>query len=63
MKKSAYGKPILISPSKENIELEKMEAIDELHNNNLIFAHPSILPISEIDESYKPPMHNEFLRL
>jgi hypothetical protein len=54
MKKSAYGKPILISPSNQPIELEKIEAIDELHIQNLIFAHPSILPISEIDESYNP---------
>jgi hypothetical protein len=54
MKKSAYGKPIFINESAQITPLEKMEALNELTIQNLIFEHPECLPISDIDESFNP---------
>lgn len=54
MKKSAYGKPLLINQSDEIISLDKIDPIDELAIQDLIFNHPECLPISDIDESYNP---------
>lgn len=53
MKKSAYGKPILIKEDKTQV-LERIENVDELTIQNLVFDFPDCLPISEIDESYNP---------
>lgn len=54
MKKSAYGKPILLDQNDQIVELERVEAIDELSIQQLIYEHPDCLPISEIDESFNP---------
>ena len=54
MKQSAYGKPILISTGNEVSHLNKVEALDEITIQELIFNHPECLPISDIDESYNP---------
>ena len=53
MKKSAYGKPILIKENTTEV-LERIENVDELTIQNLVFDYPDCLPISEIDESYNP---------
>jgi len=53
MKKSAYGKPILISNG-ESSSIKRLENVDELTIQNLIFDFPECLPISDIDESYNP---------
>lgn len=54
MKKTAYGKPVLLGKYDESIKLEKIEAFDELSIQELIFNHPDCLPISDIDESFNP---------
>lgn len=54
MKKTAYGKPILINNEKKKVLLNKTEAFDEETIQNMIFNYPDCLPISEIDESFNP---------
>lgn len=54
MKKSAYGKPLLISDNDKILELNKISSFDEAYIQNLVFKHPSCLPISDIDEAYNP---------
>ncbi|NOT36593.1 MAG: DUF4268 domain-containing protein [Saprospiraceae bacterium] len=53
MKKSAYGKPLLINNGNINT-LRKIESIDELTIQDLVYQIPESLPISDIDESYNP---------
>jgi hypothetical protein len=53
MKKSAYGKPILISDGNAHL-IERIEQVDELTIQNLVFDYPECLPISDIDEAYNP---------
>jgi len=53
MKKTAYGKPLLIKNN--NIKtLDRYDAFDELTIQNLVFNNPECLPISDIDESFNP---------
>ena len=54
MKKSAYGTPLFIGHSDQVSSLIKIEALDELSIQDIIFQHPNCLPISEIEESYNP---------
>jgi len=54
MKKSAYGKPILISEDNKIIEINKINSFDEEYIQNIVFEFPSCLPISDIDEAYNP---------
>ena len=54
MKQSAYGKPILIDNNGQISNLAKIFPKDELTIQELIFKHPSCLPISDIDETYNP---------
>ncbi len=54
MKKSAYGKPLLIGENGEVVMLEKRTPLNELAIQNLIFEHPDLIPFSDIDESYNP---------
>ena len=54
MKKSAYGKPIFINESAQIMALQKLEVLDELTIQKLIFTHPECLPFSDIDESFNP---------
>jgi len=53
MKRSAYGKPILIHNEKVS-KLHRMEAFNELFIQELIFKNADCLPIAEIDEAYSP---------
>ncbi len=53
MKNSAYGEPIWIKNDQVTL-LQKLEDVDELTIQNLVFKYPASLPISEIDESYNP---------
>jgi len=53
MKKSAYGKPLFIDRGKIST-LNKIESINELAIQDLVFKFPESLPISDIDESYNP---------
>ena len=53
MKKTAYGKPILISNNSTQL-LERVEVENELTIQELVFENPSCLPISDIDEAYNP---------
>lgn len=53
MKKSAYGKPLLISPT-GNESIHKVEFSNELEIQDLVFNHPEVLPVSDIDESFNP---------
>lgn len=54
MKKSAYGKPLLIDENGEIIKLEKRTPLNELAIQNLIYENPDLIPFSDIDESYNP---------
>lgn len=54
MKKSAYGKPILLSNGEHIVELNRISSFDEAFIQHLVFKHPSCLPISDIDEAYNP---------
>ncbi|MFC2090808.1 DUF4268 domain-containing protein, partial [Bacteroidota bacterium] len=54
MKKTAYGKPLFINPNDKVSVLTKIEAIDEITIQDLIFKFPECLPISDIDESFNP---------
>ena len=54
MKKTAYGKPILLGNDDNIIILKKADEFNELTIQELIFNHPDCLPISDIDESYNP---------
>ena len=53
MKRSAYGKPILIHNEKIS-KLHRMEAFNEAFIQNLVFENADCLPIVEIDEVYYP---------
>ena len=54
MKKTAYGKPLLINAQNSVTQLARIEAVNELMIQDLIFDYPDCLPISEIDESFNP---------
>ena len=54
MKRTAYGRPVLLNEHSEILLLDKIEAFDELSIQDLIFNHPECLPIGDIDESYNP---------
>lgn len=54
MKQSAYGKPLFLNDSEQVIHLTKIEVLDELSIQKLIFENSECLPISDIDESYNP---------
>lgn len=54
MKKSAYGKPILISADNKFREINKINSFDEEYIQNIVFEFPSCLPISDIDEAFNP---------
>ncbi|HCS21843.1 MAG TPA: hypothetical protein DIW47_15015 [Bacteroidetes bacterium] len=54
MKKSAYGKPFLVSNSNEITLLNKVDLADEASIQELIFNNPECLPVSDIDESFNP---------
>lgn len=54
MKKTAYGKPILLNKDEKVLLLNRIDSLDELSIQNLIFRNPECLPISDIDESYNP---------
>lgn len=53
MKKTAYGKPILISKNESHL-INRIENVDELTIQKLVFDFPECLPISDLDESYNP---------
>ncbi len=53
MKTSAYGQPIHIKNG-ETTSITKNNEFSELEIQNMIFAHPECLPISDIDESFNP---------
>ena len=54
MKKTAFGKPILIDTNNKKNFLEKTDAFDEASIQELIFDYPDCLPISDIDEAFNP---------
>ncbi|MEX2411312.1 MAG: hypothetical protein WD607_08090 [Candidatus Paceibacterota bacterium] len=54
MKKTAYGKPFFFNENGQVSTLTKIEALDEISIQDLIFQYPECLPISDIDESYNP---------
>lgn len=54
MKKTAYGKPTLVSKNGQITPINKIEAISEVAIQELIFKTPDCLPISDIEESYNP---------
>lgn len=54
MRQSAYGTPLLINKDNTVTSINKVNEFDESTIQNLIFDHPSCLPISEIDEAYNP---------
>jgi hypothetical protein len=54
MKQTAYGKPLFLNSNNKVTPLNKVEAVDELAIQELIFNNPNCLPISDIDESYNP---------
>jgi hypothetical protein len=54
MKQTAYGKPFFINQNDQVTQLGKIEVLDEVTIQNLIFKNPECLPISDIDESYNP---------
>ncbi len=60
MKRSAYGKPMLIHNEKIS-KLHRMEAFDERFIQDLVFENSDCLPIAEIDEIYYPvtPVYTE----
>ena len=53
MKKTAHGNPIIISQNKAQV-LKAVNPFLEKDIQDMIFAHPECLPISDIDESYNP---------
>ena len=57
MRKSAYGTPLVIKDGGDPIVLDKIEISDGSYNEkfiqDLVFDHPSCLPISEIDRAYE----------
>jgi hypothetical protein len=54
MKKTAYGKPLLLTKEGKKVELDRVDAESEIAIQKLIFEHPDCLPISDIDESFNP---------
>ena len=54
MKKTAYGKPLLLTNDGKKVELDRVDAESEIAIQKLIFEHPDCLPISDIDESFNP---------
>lgn len=54
MKRSAYGKPIIIDKNGNTTKLDKRTSFNELTIQNLIFENPDLIPFSDIDESYNP---------
>ncbi|GAA0892742.1 hypothetical protein GCM10009122_24210 [Fulvivirga kasyanovii] len=54
MKQTAYGKPLFLNDTDQVTHLNKIEVLDELSIQYLIFKNPECLPISDIDESYNP---------
>ena len=54
MKQTAYGKPLFINADDQVQYLSKIEVLDELSMQELIFKYPECLPVSDIDESYNP---------
>ena len=54
MKKSAYGKPILIDNEGIKTKLEKRIVLNESKIQNLLFENPDLIPFSDLDESYNP---------
>lgn len=53
MKKSAYGKPVLLSRNQSQT-INKVENIDEISIQNIVFGFPDCIPVSDIDEAYNP---------
>ena len=57
MRKSAYGTPLVIKDGGDPIVLDKIEISDGSYNEKfiqeLVFDHPSCLPVSEIDRAYE----------
>lgn len=53
MKQTAYGTPLLLR-GKDITVLKQVDAFSEASLQELIFNHPSFLPISDIDESFNP---------
>ena len=57
MRKSAYGTPLVIKDGGDPIVLSKIEISDGSYNEKfiqeLVFNHPSCLPVSEIDRAYE----------
>jgi hypothetical protein len=53
MKKSAYGKPLIIKDKSVN-SINRIEEFDELTIQDLVFNYPECIPVSDIDESYNP---------
>ena len=57
MRKSAYGTPLVIKNGGDPIVLSKIEISDGSYNEKfiqeLVFNHPSCLPVSEIDRAYE----------
>jgi hypothetical protein len=57
MKQTAYGQPLFIEQkegAKTVVALSKIEPDNEMMIQDLVFTHPEILPISEVEESYNP---------
>jgi hypothetical protein len=52
MKKSAYGKPVLLSGS--NSQTISRLDVDEFFIQNIVFDFPDCIPVSDIDEAYNP---------
>jgi len=53
MKQSSYGTPVVVKDGKTH-QLEHVSNVDESYIQELIFNYPTLLPFSEIDESYNP---------
>ena len=57
MRRSAYGTPLVIKDGGDPIVLDKIEILDGSYNEKfiqeLVFDHPSCLPVSEIDRAYE----------
>ena len=57
MRKSSYGTPLVIKDGGDPIVLDKIEISDGSYNEKfiqeLVFDHPSCLPVSEIDRAYE----------
>jgi hypothetical protein len=53
MKKSAYGRPILIDNGTTRV-VQRIEDVSEIMIQDLVFEHPECVPISDIDEAFNP---------